>query len=66
MVSAHLYPGRVCVVVGDVIVASHHRIAERGQVRYDWQHYIALVKRKTCGVAQWRAIRRPAGNLCCA
>ena len=46
MVSARLYPGRVCVVAGDVIVASHDRIVERGQVRYDWQHYIPLVQRK--------------------
>ena len=46
MVSTHLYPGQVCVVAGDAVVASHERIAERGQVRYDWQHYIPLVQRK--------------------
>ncbi len=46
MVSARLYPGRVCVVAGDVIVASHDRIAKRGQVRYDWQHNIPLLQRK--------------------
>src|SRR5471032_957314 len=46
MVSARLYPGRVCVVAGDAVVASHERVAERGQVRYDWQHYIPLVQRK--------------------
>jgi hypothetical protein len=46
MVSARLYPGRVCVVAGDAIVANHERIAERGQVLYDWQHYIPLVQRK--------------------
>lgn len=46
MVSARLYPGRVCIVAGDTVVASHERVAERGQVRYDWQHYIPLVQRK--------------------
>ena len=47
MVSARLYPGRVCVVAGDAIVASHERIFERGQVCYDWEHYIPLVQRKS-------------------
>ena len=46
MVSARLFPGRVCVVAGDAIVASHERVVERGQVRYDWEHYIPLVQRK--------------------
>jgi transposase len=46
MVSARLYPGRVSVVAGDTVVATHERIAERGQVRYDWEHYIPLVQRK--------------------
>ena len=46
MVSTRLYPGRVCVIAGDAIVASHERVAERGQVRYDWEHYIPLVQRK--------------------
>lgn len=46
MVSARLYPGRVCVVAGDAIVANHERVVERGQVRYDWEHYIPLVQRK--------------------
>lgn len=46
MVSARLYPGRVSVVVGEAVVANHERIAERGQVRYDWEHYIPLVQRK--------------------
>ena len=27
------------------MVASHERIAERGQVRYEWEHYIPLVQR---------------------
>ena len=46
MVSARLYPTRVAVVAGDAMVASHERLADRGQTRYDWQHYIPLVQRK--------------------
>jgi hypothetical protein len=46
MVSARLYAGRVSVVAGDTVVAIHERIVERGQVRYDWEHYIPLVQRK--------------------
>ena len=45
-VSTRLYPNRVSVVAGDALVASHDRLTERGQIRYDWQHYIALVERK--------------------
>ena len=46
MVSSRLYPGRVVVVAGDAMVADHERISERGQTRYDWQHYIPLLQRK--------------------
>jgi transposase len=46
MVSTRLYPGRVCIVAGDLVVANHERAGERGQVCYDWQHYIALIQRK--------------------
>jgi transposase len=46
MVSTRLYPGRISIVAGDVIAASHERLADRGQVRYDWEHYIPLVQRK--------------------
>jgi len=46
MVSTRLYPTRVNVVAGDVLVASHERLTDRGQTRYDWQHYIPLVQRK--------------------
>jgi hypothetical protein len=45
-VSTRLYPNRVSVVAGDALVASHDRLTDRGQIRYDWQHYIALVERK--------------------
>lgn len=46
MVSARLYPTRVAIVAGDAMVASHERLSDRGQTRYDWQHYIPLVQRK--------------------
>ena len=46
MVSTRLYPNRIDVVAGDALVASHERLTERAQVRYDWQHYIPLVQRK--------------------
>jgi transposase len=45
-VSTRLYPNRVGVVAGDVVVASHDRLTDRDQIRYDWQHYIPLVERK--------------------
>jgi hypothetical protein len=34
------------VAAADAIVASHERLADSGHIRYDWQHYIALVQRK--------------------
>ena len=37
-VSTHLYPGKIVVVAGDEIVASHERLSDRGQTKYDWQH----------------------------
>jgi hypothetical protein len=46
MVSTRLYPNRITVVAGDVIVASHDRLTERGKVCYDWQHYIPFIERK--------------------
>lgn len=46
MVSTHLYPTRVTVVAGDVVVAEHERLTDKGKTRYDWQHYIPLVQRK--------------------
>jgi transposase len=45
-VSSRLYPDRVGVVAADAVVASHARLPDRGQVGYDWQHYIPLVERK--------------------
>ena len=45
-VSTRLYPSRVVVVANDVVIASHERCTDRGQLRYDWQHYITLVERK--------------------
>jgi len=46
MVSARLYPTRVVVIANDAAVAGHERLSDRGQTRYDWQHYIPLVQRK--------------------
>ena len=46
MVSTRLYPGVVAVVADEAIVASHERLRERDQVRYDWQHYVPLIQRK--------------------
>ena len=46
MVSTRLYPTRVVVVAGDTVVARHERLSNRGETRYDWQHYIPLVQRK--------------------
>ncbi|MEN9420227.1 MAG: hypothetical protein RI988_3848, partial [Pseudomonadota bacterium] len=45
-VSTHLYPSKIIVVAGDDIVASHERLSDRGQTKYDWQHYIPLIQRK--------------------
>jgi hypothetical protein len=45
-VSTRLYPTRVEVVADDAMIASHERLLDRGQVIYDWQHYIALMQRK--------------------
>lgn len=45
-VSTRLYPTRVGIVADDMVVASHDRLPERGQICYDWQHYIPLVARK--------------------
>ena len=46
VVSTRLYPGKVDVVAGDVVVASHERLSDAGHTRYDWQHYIPLLQRK--------------------
>jgi hypothetical protein len=45
-VSTRLYPSRVEIASDDTIVASHTRLTNRGNICYDWQHYIALVQRK--------------------
>ena len=45
-VSTRLYPGRVEIATDEAIVASHERLANRGHICYDWQHYIALIQRK--------------------
>jgi hypothetical protein len=30
----------------DAVIASHLRLANHSQVRYDWQHYVPLLERK--------------------
>ena len=45
-ISKRFYPDRIEVVHQDALVACHARLFERGQTRYDWQHYIALAERK--------------------
>jgi len=45
-VSVRLYPQRVDVVAGEMLVASHERLMDRDQTRYNWQHYIPLLERK--------------------
>lgn len=45
-VSTRLYPNRVDIATAQAVVASHARLADKGHVRYDWQHYIELVQRK--------------------
>jgi hypothetical protein len=41
-----LYPGRVEIASDEMIVASHERLPSRGNICYDWQHYITLIQRK--------------------
>jgi hypothetical protein len=41
-VSTRLYPNRVEIARNETIVASHARLTNRGNISYDWQHYIAL------------------------
>ena len=46
LVSTRLYPGWVVVIADDAVVASHERLGNESQTRYDWQHYIPLIQRK--------------------
>jgi transposase len=45
-VAVHLYPDRIAIYAENTMVASHIRLYERDQTRYDWQHYIPLIDRK--------------------
>jgi hypothetical protein len=45
-VSVRLYPDRIEVHDDTGKVAGHERSFDRGEVRYDWQHYIPLIERK--------------------
>ena len=44
------------VVANDAVAASHERLSDRGQVCYDWQHYITLLHRTTWGAERRRAL----------
>jgi hypothetical protein len=44
--SVRLYPDRIEAHDDDGLVALHERSFERGEVRYDWRHYIPLIERK--------------------
>ena len=45
-VSVRLYPESIEVHDEDGVVARHPRSFERGEVRYDWRHYLPLIARK--------------------
>lgn len=46
MVSIRLYPERVLFIAQEGERVCHARLFERGQTRYDWQHYLPLLERK--------------------
>ena len=46
MVSIRLYPERAILVSSAGESVGHERLFERGQTRYDWQHYLPLIERK--------------------
>ena len=46
LVSTRLYPTQITVAAGDDIIARHDRLSNKGQITYDWQHYIDLIQRK--------------------
>jgi len=46
MVSVRLYPERVVLLSQEGERVSHERLFDRGQTRYDWQHYVPLIERK--------------------
>ncbi len=45
-VSVRLYPEHVDIHDEEGSIAAHPRSFERGEVRYDWRHYIDLIDRK--------------------
>ena len=46
MASVHLYAGRVEVVSGNAVAASHVRLLDCDRVSYNWQHYIPVIEKK--------------------
>ena len=45
-VSVRLYPERIEAHDESGMIACHERSFERGEVRYDWRHYVELIERK--------------------
>ena len=46
LISKRFYPERIEFVFDEVVVASHPRLFDREQTRYDWRHYLPLLERK--------------------
>jgi hypothetical protein len=46
LISKRFYPERIEVVFDEAVVASHPRLFDREQTRYDSRHYLPLVERK--------------------
>jgi len=46
LIRQRFYPERTAIGFDEVVMASHPRLFERGQTRYDWRHYLPLVERK--------------------
>jgi transposase len=44
--SIRLYPEHIAAHDENGVVATHERSFERGEVRYDWRHYLELLERK--------------------
>jgi len=46
MVEIRLYPEHIEILAQEQRIARHARWLDRGQTRYDWQHYLPLLARK--------------------
>lgn len=62
MVSVRVYPRILRISAADERVVTHERFHDRGQIRYDWQHYIPLVQHRywpQCPGRDWRQCLSP-------